>query len=272
MRPKHLLLVLSIAILGGTASAGTATFVMLSYNVEKATKFDKILKNILAAKADIIALQEIDRFVPEHGERDSTALIARALGYDFRTEVEFDEPGGGQTCQSVISRFPITSSVTHRLPPIFPWEKVRKRKGGRMAQEAVIALPDAPPLHIFSVHLEALDVVGKRAQQLAYLLNIAKNRPLAVISGDLNTKFSWQAKAFSKDFLRAGYSDVFGGRLVPTTIYAPFVYKLDWMTHSTKTLSLAGKPEVLRSMKGSDHFPIRTTFTYETEEDSDENM
>lgn len=159
-----------------------------SYNIQygkgKDGKFD--LARICAALegADVIALQEVERFWPRSGDADQPAEIAALLGgaYHWVYGPGFDmdanggKPGGRrrQFGNMVLSKTPILSSRHHPLPKM---GLVRQYSLQRSMIEAVIETPKAGALRVNSLHLSHVGD-GDRAPQVEKLLEIHRTAPL----------------------------------------------------------------------------------------------
>lgn len=143
--------------------------------------------------ADVIALQEVDRFFARSGDVDQAAAIAGLMpdrywvfGPGVDVDASFKGPDGRLVNRRrrfgnmLLSRWPILSSRNHLLPKD---GMVRQMSVQRSAIEAVIA-PPARPLRVYSVHLGNTSA-PERARQIERLLEIHKQAPSAVgvISG-----------------------------------------------------------------------------------------
>ncbi|MFM8801364.1 MAG: endonuclease/exonuclease/phosphatase family protein, partial [Tagaea sp.] len=159
-----------------------------SYNIQygkgKDGKFD--LARICAALegADVIALQEVERFWPRSGDADQPAEIAALLGgaYHWVYGPGFDmdanggKPGGRrrQFGNMVLSKTPILSSRHYPLPKM---GLARQYSLQRSMIEAVIETPKAGALRVNSLHLSHVGD-GDRAPQVEKLLEIHRTAPL----------------------------------------------------------------------------------------------
>ena len=145
---------------------GSGTGVRLvTYNIQfgrgKDDRFDLARIAKAVDGADIIALQEVDRFWPRTGMADQPAELAAVLpGYYWVYGPGFDMDAstvrGGvvenrrrQFGNMLLSRRPILASRNHMLPKMALEEALSLQ---RAALEAVIEVPSGP-LRVYSVHL-----------------------------------------------------------------------------------------------------------------------
>jgi len=88
---------------------------VVTWNIERGVQFTAIAATLLRLDADVILLQEVDRFADRSGKRDVARDLATHLGMHWTTLGEFQEIGqGGQgrsaiSNQAILSRFPITT-------------------------------------------------------------------------------------------------------------------------------------------------------------------
>ena len=134
--------------------------------------------------ADVIALQEVERFWQRSGMADEPAEIARLLpdfhwvfGANLDMDASYPDENGKpvhrrrQFGNMILARLPIISSRNHLLPK---FGAVNQHTMQRGALEAVIDTPIAGPIRIISVHLCHLSP-GTRLPQVRALLDIHRN-------------------------------------------------------------------------------------------------
>ena len=159
---------------------------LASYNIQysrgKDGRFD--IERCIAevAGADVVALQEVDRFWPRSGMVDQPAEIGRLLSrhywvYGPLFDVHLgsvDQPGQGpidnrrrQFGNMLLSRYPILSSRVFPLPKTHYPDRFNMQMG---AVETVIDAP-AGALRIWSIHLSAVES-PERLTQIRHLLDI----------------------------------------------------------------------------------------------------
>lgn len=162
---------------------------LVSYNIQyglgKDGRYD--LERIASEveEADLIALQEVDRFWERSGAIDSPGVLASHLpdhhwvyGANLDMDASYREAGRlvnrrRQFGTMILSRTQIVSSRNHLLPKYGTLTQHSIQQG---ALEAVIVTPRAGPLRIYSVHLSHLSPV-LRLRQIDALLDIHARAP-----------------------------------------------------------------------------------------------
>ncbi|MCA3262320.1 MAG: endonuclease/exonuclease/phosphatase family protein [Telmatospirillum sp.] len=157
-----------------------------SYNIQygkgKDGRFDLARIAASVADADVIALQEVERFWPRSGNVDQPAELAALLpdfywvygpGYDM--DADAGRPGGKrrQFGNMLLSRTPIATSRNHLLPK---YGAVGQFCLQRSALEGVIETRAAGALRLYSLHLSHIDD-GDRAAQVERLIEIHRTAP-----------------------------------------------------------------------------------------------
>src|SRR5205814_608627 len=136
--------------------------------------------------ADVIALQEVDRFWARSGCVDSPALLASHLtdhhwvyGANLDMDASYCDAGNHlvnrrrQFGTMILSRGPIVSSRNHLLPK---YATVVQHSIQQGALEAVIVTAHAGPVRIYSTHLSHLSP-AIRSPQVEALLAIHVRAP-----------------------------------------------------------------------------------------------
>jgi endonuclease/exonuclease/phosphatase family metal-dependent hydrolase len=142
----------------------------------------RLAKVLVAADADVICLQEVDRHFGDRSEDvDQALLLSRALDMQLAWGPAIDEPRVGdrparQYGNALLSRLPILVSDVHRLPG-----------GGepRVALRTMIEL-DGAALWVTNTHLSTGDPDGRRTQVAALAALHTEPMETGVIVGDLN--------------------------------------------------------------------------------------
>ena len=157
----------------------------VSYNIQYGTGRDGVVDLARIARAvegaDVIALQEVERFSQRTSLQDQPALLAALLpgyhwvygpGMDLHADVV--APDGRVTQQRrqfgnmLLSKTPILTARNHLLPKLGTLLQFSLQ---RCALEGVIVTPSGAALRLYSVHLTHLDDTD-RAPQIEHLLQV----------------------------------------------------------------------------------------------------
>lgn len=157
----------------------------IQYGLGRDGRYDLARIAEAVAEADVIALQEVERFWQRSGMADEPAELARLLprhhwvyGANLDMDADLKGPDGAvlhrrrQFGTMLLSRRPILSTRNHPLPKYGTLTQHSIQQG---ALEAVIELPMGP-LRLYSVHLSHLDV-ATRLPQIQALLDIHRRAP-----------------------------------------------------------------------------------------------
>jgi endonuclease/exonuclease/phosphatase family metal-dependent hydrolase len=166
---------------------------IVTWNIERGVRFDRIAAALDAMDADVILLQEVDRSCNRSGGRDVARELARRLQMHWISAGEFQEIGESRdgipavTGQAILSRSPITDAgvIVFKKQVRFRWRwnPVQPRRGGRIALKARSA-----GVLLYNLHIESGGDTALRRSQLAEVLADAsheRTRPV-VIGGDFN--------------------------------------------------------------------------------------
>ena len=179
----------------GSAARGDRTARVLVYNMHagKDAKGVDNLQRIAALvdslRADIVLLQEVDRNTTRSGKVDHPATLSRLTGLHaaFGNSLDFQ---GGEYGIAILSRWPISSDTTVRLPVVPPQE----RSGGSYEPRAALrVIIDGPggPLAIVNTHLDPTGDDHWRRQEIRTVLAIVaslRGRGIpTLMGGDLNS-------------------------------------------------------------------------------------
>lgn len=238
--------------------AGPESVRIATWNIERGVQFTNIATALRAIDADIVLLQEVDRYCKRSGNRDIARELGEVLGMNWVSGGEFQEVGEANgrpaaiTGQAILSKYPIAdpgvivfadqSSARWRFNPMQP------RRGGRMALRARTA-----GLTLYSVHLESGGDDEQRARQLAEVVadQSRQSAQSVVIGGDFNNHVAFQSFLF--DGLRsAGFADALGA-LSPRETSMNHRHPIDWL-FVRGGLSARGRVE--RVANASDHYPL----------------
>jgi vancomycin resistance protein VanJ len=156
---------------------------VLTLNVQKGTPARKIARDVAAAGADIVCLQELDQGTKRSGGEDQIALLREALGVRGAYAPSYRDDGG-TTGMAILSRFPVEDAVPVKLA------------GSRdIGLGATVKLPGAT-VTVFSVHLSATykfdlghlaETREMRRRETARLVELVDGtKGPVILAGDLN--------------------------------------------------------------------------------------
>ncbi len=158
----------------------------IQYGLGKDNRYDLARIASEVQDADIIALQEVDRYWQRSGCVDSPAVLASHLpghhwvyGANLDMDASYRDSAGGlvnrrrQFGTMILSRSPIVASRNHLLPKYGTLTQHSIQQG---ALEAVIVTERAGPVRFYSVHLSHLSP-STRMPQIEALLDIHARAP-----------------------------------------------------------------------------------------------
>jgi endonuclease/exonuclease/phosphatase family metal-dependent hydrolase len=245
----------------------TGRLTVATWNIEHGSRYEAILSTLRKQGADIILLQEADRFCRRSGNRDVAHDLAQDLGMNWVSAGEFQEIGeasGGVaaiTGQAILSSYPIEnaarivfsrqSGLRWRVNPVQP------RRGGRIALHATIAGVD-----VYNVHLESSGSDAVREAQIKDVLGRDARTPgaAAVIAGDFNNTRSAMGPLV-RTVGAHGFIDSLSAGHQQTSVQHQ--HPIDWLFARAVA---ASSGRVLRVDGVSDHFPLIATLTVSREE------
>ncbi len=171
----------------GTTSAEELQLRVLSYNIHHGEGVDgkldlaRIAKVILAARADLVSLQEVDQKTKRTEDVDQPAELERLTKMQVVFGSNLDLQGGSYG-NAVLSKFPIKRSQNHLLPVVEQGEQ-------RGVLEVEIDWPRLEqPLLFLATHWDFRRDPRERlasAEQINKLVALRQDRP-ALLAGDLN--------------------------------------------------------------------------------------
>jgi endonuclease/exonuclease/phosphatase family metal-dependent hydrolase len=162
-------------------------FKVLSYNIHHAEGTDdkldvhRIADIIKSTKADVIAVQEVDRHTIRTKKVDQAAELGKLAGMhvEFAKAIDYQ---GGEYGLAILSRWPIKEVKVHKLPR-------KEKQEQRLVMEARIEPGEGRPAFTFlNTHLQH-DDNATREQQVARIEELFSRHPGPVIlAGDLNAR------------------------------------------------------------------------------------
>ena len=241
---------------------------VVTWNIEQGSRFEAVLAVLRDQRADVILLQEADRFCRRSGYRDVPRDLAHALDMNWVSAGEFQEIGESRghvaatTGQAILSRYPIENAETivFLRQSAMRWHinPVQPRRGGRMALHAQTA-----GVNVYTVHLESSGADAVRDAQIKDVLarDAWAARSAAVIGGDFNNT----ARAIPPLLAAVsahGFLDALGpGDARQTSVRHR--HPIDWLFARDTGLT-SGR--VQRVQRVSDHFPLIATVDLSREE------
>ncbi len=175
------------------------TLTFLSFNIHSAkdkngdVKLDAIIEEIRESGADVVGLQEVERFMPRSGYKDQIKLIAEALGYFYYYGGNLNILGA-RYGNAILSKYPIAASGNIKLP--------KNKLEPRGLIEAMIDV-EGIGINVYVTHL-GLDA-EERMKQIRFINDrIAERSERTVLMGDFNNRLdSPEMEYLSADFTDA---------------------------------------------------------------------
>ena len=131
---------------------------------------ERIAKLVDSVRADIVLLQEVDKNTQRSGRVDQPAILSKLTGFNAAFGKSLDYQGGDYGI-AILSRWPIASDTTIRLPVDPP----QQRSGGlyepRTALRVIINAPGGP-IAFVNTHLDPLGDDHWRKQEIRTVLSI----------------------------------------------------------------------------------------------------
>jgi len=229
---------------GNSESAAVSPLKVMTYNIHHCKGMDgkisieRIADVIRRSDADIVGLQEVDRYFFRSNFRHQVKQIASKLGYNFAFGANLGVAPFGYG-NAVVSRYPIISDRNIALPG---------KLEPRGALKTTIRLNNGFDLAFIVTHLGLS--TSDREQQVNAIIDSLKGMYKGVIiAGDFNARI--ESPEFSKlhEFLNDGYQQV-----SPKNEGNTFgKHRIDfiWLSPDLKAISYS-----TMSSDASDHLPV----------------
>jgi endonuclease/exonuclease/phosphatase family metal-dependent hydrolase len=226
-------------------------------NVDNLSRVATIVRE---SAADVVLLQEVDRFTTRSGNVDQVAVLDSLTGYHgvFGKTLDYQ---GGQYGIAILSRWPIASDTLIHLPIDPPQE----RAGGSYEPRGALRVTVRSPYGIFgalNTHLDPSSDDHYRRQEIAtfvsLFLQLVSATDLAVGGGDLNSE---PGSAILNAVARAGLKDSWkecgtgDGFTYPA---AKPVKRIDYLILPKSLRCLSAR---VIATQASDHRPVLFTVT-----------
>jgi endonuclease/exonuclease/phosphatase family metal-dependent hydrolase len=241
-----------LAVVPGAGAWSAETLRVMSYNVHHGEGLDgkldleRIARVILDAKADVVALQEVDRGVERTQRRDLPAELAQLTGLTVRFDRNIVHQGGDYG-NAVLSRFPIRRAVNTPLTRVGQGEQ-------RGIQQLVLDVKGREVLFL-NTHLDARRDPAERDRSVAEIREIvARAGSMPVIAcGDFNAAPDSVAIGVMRSFLTDTWTVVGQGPGHTVPVRKP-TRRIDyvWITPA----SLVPVTMAVLASEASDHLPI----------------
>ncbi|WP_268625687.1 endonuclease/exonuclease/phosphatase family protein [Paenibacillus alvei] len=232
---------------------------VMSYNIRHGEGMDhmydanRIVEVIRASGADIIGLQEVDRYYSARSNyEDTIAVLAERLGMHWcygANVIHEPEPGRMQKREygiAILSKYKILS---HQHYPLSSDESEQR---GLLA--AVLDV-DRRNLHFYTTHLGLAQ--SERVEQVKEIINIVASHTMepCIITGDFNAHpDSVEVASMSPAFCSA-FADEHDAFTFPA---GNAVETLDYIFINHQTGNIEDRT-VIHSSLASDHYPIAAT-------------
>lgn len=235
------------------------TLRVVTWNIERGTRFDRLLRALEILDADLYLLQEVDMFCRRSRSRDVARDLAERLRTNWVYAGEFQEIGEASngvpalTGQAVLSRHPIeeASVIRFAAQARFRWSlsPIEPRRGGRIALKV-----RAAGIVAYNAHMESVGADRIRREQLDEVLadtRMAREDTPVVIAGDFNT-----GPAARSSMVGALGAAAFADALSENGARRTSVrrnHQLDWIF--VKNLP-SGGGHIFNTGQASDHYPV----------------
>jgi len=251
---------------------------VVSWNIARGARVDRISDFLSSANADLILLQESDRNGRRTAYRNVARELAQKLGMNYAFGIEFQELAQGSESspayhgQATLSCWPLREPRILRfrrqsrywLPRwwIPPLPVFQRRIGGRMVLVTRVAV-GSRSVTAYNLHLESRNGDEHRRSQLSELAADAgrcAGDVIVIAGGDFNFDITGPGEtALLRD---AGFDNPFAKLDISTIPPAAFGSgkSIDWvLTRGEVTLS---SPKVHNSIRASDHYPLSVVLKF----------
>ena len=242
------ILLLSCVVRSSAAEPRELT--ILSYNIHHGEGLDgkidleRIAKIISNNKADLVALQEVDRNTKRSGGVDQAKELARltSMHHVFGRAINYE---GGEYGQAILSRWPISLPIVHALP----------QKAGREQRIALFAVIDGVRgLTFTTTHLDH-QIETIRVDQARALNEFfeKKQSSVSILAGDFNAA----PQTEPMQILLKEWEDSASENAAPTIPAEKPTKRIDYILfRQPKAAWRVVRSEVLDEPVASDHRPV----------------
>jgi endonuclease/exonuclease/phosphatase family metal-dependent hydrolase len=225
---------------------------VVTWNIERGVHFERVAAVLETLDADVILLQEVDRFCSRSDGRDVPRELAVRLRLNWVSGGEFQEIGEGrqgEPCvsgQAILSRLPIADAHVVRFDDqaSMKWRfnPAQPRRGGRVALGA-----RAGGVLVYSLHLESGGDEVLRGRQVSELLSgLGPGSGPVIIAGDFNNRGDLESPMFAPLSI-SGFQNT-----LTRDESARARRRIDWIF----VKEAGGHARVVRADDASDHDPV----------------
>lgn len=165
--------------------AGCNKITVMSYNIHAMRGMDKefdaerIADVILAEKADLVGLQEVDHMTARSGNFDAVSFFEEYTGMYVVYMKTFDYQGGAFG-NMVLSRYPVLSHKEIRLPSRDAYEP-------RLLMKLTVLTDKGDTLHFYNTHLDHHGEDSDRPAQMRKIAEVlSADKGKRILLGDMN--------------------------------------------------------------------------------------
>lgn len=225
---------------------------VMSYNIHHGEGIDgkldleRIARLIIEAKADIVALQEVDRGVDRTQKRDLPAELAKLTGMTVRFDRNITYQGG-EYGNAVLTRHPIKRAQNTHLRMAGPGEQ-------RGVQQLVLDVRGREVLFM-NTHLDHRRDEAERllsVTQVREMIASAGQTPV-IFCGDFNATPESRTVALLSEFLTDTWAAVGRGSGFTIPVATP-AKRIDYIWISRKSIEPLAMD--VRRSNASDHLPV----------------
>jgi endonuclease/exonuclease/phosphatase family metal-dependent hydrolase len=237
--------------------AGTNTFRVMTYNIHHGEGLDgkidleRIASLIRSNRADIVAVQEVDKGVARTARRDFPAELAKLTGMSCLFSNNFSYQGG-EYGNAILSRFPVLAVTNHLLPRVITNES-------RGVLQATLQLQSGPVLFMathFGAHRDEADRLAS-ADFVQKLIQSGPALPV-ILAGDFNAVPSSETIRRLRKVLEDAWSVAGQGEGFSFPVNPP-VKRIDYIWYVPRRGLHPVRAQVGYS-DASDHLPVWVDF------------
>lgn len=232
----------------------------VSYNIKSGHgggTLAQIAGTLRTSGADVVLLQEVDRFAYRSGRVNMPEYFASQLGGFYSAfGPNVPRPGASDYGTAIVSRYPIVSSVNTHLP-----------RPGNTQQRGLLHVVidvDGKEVSIYNTHLQNQNEPARLLQAAAINRIVASDPRPQILGGDFNA----QPTSRPLNILKAHWLDTWGnvgigdGRTHPASRLRGRIDYLMWANDGITPVVSDVLPARL-----SDHMAVRATYTVEGDDD-----